>query len=112
MFSHKFRIAVARAWLRLRFEFPGVVLKLSGEFDAVGSPIMECKIPISETEAEEWVAKTLYLGDANVDLQTESSAESQIRMEAVENPVYARLNYISRLKSHNEPAFGADSVFG
>ena len=92
MSSHKFRKAVARAWLRLRFEFPEAVLKFSGEFDADGSPIMECKIPNSETEAEEWVAKTLYLGDANLDVQTESSAESQIRMEAVENPVYVRLD--------------------
>ena len=106
--SHKFRKAVARAWLRLRFEFPEVVLKFSGEFDADGSPIMECKIPSSETEAEEWVAKTLYLGDNNLDVQTESSAESQIRMEVVDDPVCARLNYISRPKSHNEPAFGAE----
>ncbi len=111
MSSSKFRKAVARAWLRLRFEFPEVVSKFSGEFNADGSPIMECKIPSSETEAEEWVAKTLYLGDTDLDVQTESSAESQIRMEVVEDPVCARLNYISRPKSHYEPVVGAEFCF-
>ena len=109
--SPKFRKAVARAWLRLRFEFPEVVLEFSGEFNADGSPIMECKIPSSEAEAEEWVAKTLYLGDTNLDLQTGSSAESQIRKEVVEDPVCVRLNYISKPKSHNEPKFGAEFCF-
>lgn len=92
MSSPKFRKAVVRAWLRLRSEFPEVVLKFSGEFDTDGSPIMQYRIPISETEAQEWVAKTLYLGDTGLDVQTESSAESQIRMESVENPVCVRLN--------------------
>lgn len=107
----KFRKAVLRAWLRLRFGFPEVVLKFSGEFNADGSPIMECRIPISETEAQEWVAKTLYLGDTGLDLQTESSAENQIRMESVEDPVCVRLNYIRRPDSHYEPVVGADFCF-
>ncbi len=111
MSSPKFRKAVVRAWLRLRFEFPEVVLKFSGEFNADGSAIMECKIPSSETEAEEWVAKTLYLGNTDLDVQTESSAESQIRAEVVEDPVCARLNYISRPNSHYEPVVGAEFSF-
>ena len=111
MSSPKFRKAVARAWLRLRFEFPEVVLKFSGELNADGAPIMECKIPNSETEAEEWLAKTLYLGHIDLDVQTKSSAESQIRMEVVEDPVCARLNYISRPESHYEPIVGAELRF-
>ena len=111
MSSPQFRKAVARAWLRLRFEFPEVVLKFSGDSNADGSPIMECKIPISETEADKWLAKTLYLGHMDLDVQTKSSAESQIRMEVVEDPVCARLNYISRPESHHEPVVGAEFCF-
>ena len=111
MSSPEFRKAVVRAWLRLRFEFPEVVLKFSGEVNADGSPLMECKIPNSETEAEEWVARTLYLGDTDLEVQTESSAESQMRMEVVEDPVCARLNYIGRPNSHSEPVAGTEFCF-
>ena len=107
----RFRKAVVGAWLRLRFEFPEVVLKFSGEFNTDGSPIMECRIPMSETEAQEWVEKTLYLGDSGLDSQTESSAESQIRMESVEDPVCVRLNHIRGPNSHYGPVVGADFCF-
>ena len=107
----KFRKDVVRAWLRLRFEFPEVVLKFSGGYNTDGSPIMECRIPLSETEAQEWVAKTLYLGDTGLDSQTESSAEDQIRMESVEYPVCVRLNHTRRPNSHYDPIVGADFCF-
>ena len=111
MSSPKFRKAAVRAWLKLRFEFPEVVLRFSGEYNADGSAIMESKIPTSETEADEWVTKTLYLGDTNLDVETQSSAESQIRMEVVDDPVCARLNYIGKLNSHYEPVVGAEFCF-
>ena len=72
---------------------------------------MECKIPSSEQEAEEWVARTLYLGDTDLDVQTETSAESQLRVEAVKDPVCARLNCIGRPNSHHEPVGGAEFCF-
>ena len=111
MSSPKFRKAVARAWLRFRFEFPEVVLKFSGDLNADGSPIMECKIPSSETEAEAWLARTLYLGHIDLDVLIKSSAESQIRTEVVEDPVCARLNCIIRSESHYEPVVGAEFCF-
>ena len=53
----------------------------------------------------------LYLGDTDLEVQTESSAESQMRMEVVEDPVCAGLNYIGRPNSQSELVVGAEFCF-
>ena len=53
--------AAKRAWLRLRFEFPEVVLGPSKEQDENGNLLLELCIPRSDGEAGEWVERSLFL---------------------------------------------------
>ena len=106
-----FQNAVVQAWLKLRFEFPEVSMKFSGDFAADGSAIMECQIPRSKEEAQEWVARTLFVGHAATDAQTAPGAEALIQTEAIDDPVGARLNSSLRPNSHSKLVIGGDFSF-
>ena len=84
----KFGRAAKHAWLRLRFEFPEVILGPSKEQDENGNLLLELSIPRSDEEAREWVERSLFLDLCKED----QSAEDEIRQAVVKDPVCVRLN--------------------
>ena len=76
------------AWLRIRCEFPEVVLRPSSEQWDDGSILFELKIPGSNGEAREWMGRSLYLGIC----EEGKSAEEEMRQAVIVDPVCMRLN--------------------
>ena len=98
---HEFSSTVIDSWERLRFEFPEVVLKFSGDF-IDESAIMECRVPTTKEEASDWIRRTLFVGE-----DPTSSAESQMRKTEVKYPVCAQIN----MNVQEDQIVGADFCF-
>lgn len=86
-----FRKAAECAWLRVRGEFPEVVLGPSSEQGDDGSILVQLKIPGSVEEVIEWMRRSLFFGV----YEKCRSAEEEMRKAAIEEPVSVRLNVIS-----------------
>lgn len=80
--------AAERAWLRVRCEFPEVVLRPSSEQSEDGSILLELKIPGSVEEARDWMSTSLYIGIC----EEGKSAEEEMRQAVIGDPVCVRLN--------------------
>ena len=89
--SHEdFGRTVERAWLRVRYEFPAVVLRrsTSSQWDD-GTILLEVEIPGSDGEAREWVRRSLFVGTCG---HGEGAVEEDLRQDVVREPVCVRLN--------------------
>lgn len=84
----EFGRAAESAWLRLRFEFPEMLLGPSSEQDEDGGLLLELSIPRSDGEAREWVERSLFLDIC----KDGKSVEEEMRQAVVKDPVCVRLN--------------------
>ena len=100
----KFGRAAERAWLRLRLEFPAVLLRPSSEQGEDGSLLLELSVPRSGGEVREWVERSFFL-ETYADGK---NVEEEMRQAVIEDPVCVRLN--ARVDQENKVA-GADFVF-
>lgn len=96
--------AAKHAWLRVRCEFPEVVLGPSNELWDDGSILLELEIPGPDGEAEEWMRRSLYFGIC----EEGKSAEEDKRQAVIRDPVCVRLN--ARVNQESKVA-GAEFVF-
>lgn len=88
-----FRERAEAAWLQLRFENPEVVLKpVVGSADD-GCAMMECRVPINNTEAKEWAGRTLSFDVDFGDVKERiGRAEIGLRKRESSDPVYLRFS--------------------
>lgn len=84
----KFGRAAERAWLKLRSEFPEVVLRPSSGQGEDGSLLLELSIPESDREATEWAKRSLFLDTC----EDAKSVEEELRQAVIEEPVGLRFN--------------------
>ena len=80
--------AVEYAWLRVRYEFPAVVMGPSDEQWDDGSILLEVKIPGSNEEAREWLRRSLFVGNCGQGM----GVEGELRQDVIRDPVCVRLN--------------------
>ena len=96
--------AAERAWLRVRYEFPEVVLGPSSEQGDDGSIFLQLKVPGSDREAREWMRRSLFLGIC----EEGKSVEDEMRQIVIRDPVSVRLN--ARANQERKVS-GADFAF-
>lgn len=84
LFLEVFGKAAERAWLRVRCEFPEVVLGPSSEQWDDGSSVLELKIPGSDGEAREWMRRSLHFGICE---EEGKSAEEEMRQAVIRDQV-------------------------
>lgn len=96
--------AAEHAWLRVRCEFPEVVLGPSSEQGEDGSILLELKIPGSDGEAREWMRRSLFFGTC----EEGNSAEEEMRQAVITHPVCVRLT--ARVDQEGKVA-GAEFAF-
>ena len=88
--------AARKAWMRMRFEYPEVVQKHSGDFNSDGSAIMQCEVPKDDADAEAWVQRTLHTCTDPVDeTAAMTAAEEELRKQETTDPVSVRLHSIN-----------------
>ncbi len=80
--------AAERAWLRLRLEFPELILGPSSEQGEDGSLLLELSIPASDEEARKWAERSLFLCAS----RNGKSAGEEMRQAVIKDPVCVRLN--------------------
>ena len=107
---HEFSVLAVDSWVRLRFSFPEVVLKFSGDFVG-GNAIMECQIPRTDGEANDWAGRTSYLEGTVLEADPMLSAERQMREHDVSDPVCLQLNAIASQDADNEHVLGSEFCF-
>lgn len=107
---HEFSAVAVDSWMRLRFSFPEVVLKFSGDFVG-GNAIMECQIPRTDGEANDWARRTSYLEDTVLEADPMLSAERQMREHDISDPVCLQLNAIASQDADNEHVLGSEFCF-
>lgn len=76
------------AWLRVRREFPEVVLGPSSGQGDDGSILLELKVPGSDGEAREWMRRSLFFGIC----EEGKRVEEEMRHTVPSQPVCVRLN--------------------
>ena len=96
--------AAGRAWLRVRYEFPEVVLEPSSEQGDDGSIFLQLKVPASDGQAREWMRRSSFLGIC----EEGKSVEDETRQIVIKDPVSVRLN--ARVNQERKVS-GADFVF-
>ncbi len=96
--------AAERAWLRLRYEFPAVMLGLSSEQWDDGSILLELNVPGSDGEAREWMRRSFFLGTC----EEGKSAEEELRQAVTRDPICVRLN--ARVDQEGK-VYGAEFAF-
>ena len=100
----EFGRAAERASLKLRSEFPEVILRPSSGQGEDGSLLLELSIPESDGEATEWAKRSLFLDTC----EDGKSVEEELRQAVIEEPVGLRLN--ARVDQEGKVA-GAEFAF-
>ena len=107
---YEFYAAVTHTWVRLRFEFPEVVLKFGGDW-VDGNAIMQCQIPRNDEEASDWVRRTLWLEGNIMEADPTFSAERQMRKHDVNDPFCLQLIPITSQGADSDKILGSAFSF-